>query len=72
VDKPHNLLPSLHIVYTALTCLAICQQWQRGRRGLCLRLRYGERPSAPQPCWCISTMCWMWFTALMLVPVLAC
>jgi hypothetical protein len=34
VDKPHNLLPSLHIVYTALTCLAICQaQWQRGRWG---------------------------------------
>lgn len=30
VDKPHNLLPSLHIVYTALTCQAICQcQWHK-------------------------------------------
>ena len=37
VDKPHNLLPSLHIVYTALTCLAICQcQWGKGRIWLCL------------------------------------
>ncbi|WP_218240999.1 phosphatase PAP2 family protein [Comamonas fluminis] len=37
VDKPHNLLPSLHIVYTALTCLAICQcQWGKGRVWLCL------------------------------------
>ena len=37
VDKPHNLLPSLHIVYTALTCLAICKaQWPRGRWWLCL------------------------------------
>ncbi len=37
VDQPHNLLPSLHIVYTALTCLAICQaQWPRGRRALCV------------------------------------
>lgn len=36
VDKPHNLLPSLHIVYTALTGLAICQtQWHKGRIGLC-------------------------------------
>ena len=37
VDKPHNLLPSLHIVYTALTGSAICKaQWPRGRRCLCL------------------------------------
>ena len=36
VDKPHNLLPSLHIVYTALTCTAICKaQWLRGRHWLC-------------------------------------
>ncbi|QXZ11455.1 hypothetical protein KUF54_15810 [Comamonas sp. Y33R10-2] len=36
VDKPHNLLPSLHIVYSALTGLAICQtQWHKGRIGLC-------------------------------------
>ena len=36
VDKPHNLLPSLHIVYTALTCAAICKaQWPRGRHWLC-------------------------------------
>ena len=41
VDKPHNLLPSLHIVYTALTCLAICQcqwprKWSAGRALLCV------------------------------------
>lgn len=36
VDKPHNLLPSLHIVYTALSCTAICKtQWPRGRHWLC-------------------------------------
>lgn len=36
VDGPHNLLPSLHIVYTVATGLALCAtQWQRGRRGLC-------------------------------------
>ena len=36
VDQPHNLLPSLHIVYTALTCSAICKaQWPRGRHWLC-------------------------------------
>ena len=39
VDKPHNLLPSLHIVYTALTCLAVCQcQWPKGRVGLCIAI----------------------------------
>ena len=39
VDKPHNLLPSLHIVYTALTCLAVCQcQWPKGRAGLCIAI----------------------------------
>lgn len=36
VDKPHNLLPSLHIVYTALSCAVICKtQWPRGRHWLC-------------------------------------
>ncbi len=36
VDKPHNLLPSLHIVYTVATALAICKtQWALARRGLC-------------------------------------
>ena len=39
VDKPHNLLPSLHIVYTALTGLAICQaQWPKGRVWLCVAI----------------------------------
>lgn len=36
VDAPHNLLPSLHIVYTVATGLALCTaQWRRGRRWLC-------------------------------------
>lgn len=36
VDGPHNLLPSLHIVYTVATGLALCAaQWRRGRRALC-------------------------------------
>ncbi|WEE76942.1 hypothetical protein LZ683_22800 [Comamonas testosteroni] len=71
VDKPHNLLPSLHIVYTALTCLAICQaQWQRGRRGLCLLIALWSAAI------CASTMLVHQHhvldvvTALMLVPVL--
>ena len=39
VDKPHNLLPSLHIVYTALTGMAICQcQWPKGRVVLCITI----------------------------------
>lgn len=37
IDKPHNLLPSLHIVYTVATALAICgTQWALGRRLLCV------------------------------------
>lgn len=36
VDKPHNLLPSLHIVYTVATGLALVRtQWSLGRHGLC-------------------------------------
>lgn len=39
VDKPHNLLPSLHIVYTVTTGLALLRtQWRRGRHGLCVFL----------------------------------
>jgi len=39
VDAPHNLLPSLHIVYTVATGLALWQsQWALGRRARCLLL----------------------------------
>ena len=37
VDRPHNLLPSLHIVYTLATGWAVvASQWRLGRRGLSL------------------------------------
>ena len=36
-DAPHNLLPSLHIVYTVTTGLALCAtQWRHGRALRCL------------------------------------
>ena len=36
-DAPHNLLPSLHIVYTVTTGLALCAtQWRHGRPLRCL------------------------------------
>ncbi|MGE8318735.1 MAG: phosphatase PAP2 family protein [Comamonas sp.] len=36
VDAPHNLLPSLHIVYTVATGVALwAAQWRRGRPGRC-------------------------------------
>ena len=39
VDQPHNLLPSLHIVYTLATgCALVSTQWARGRPWLCLVL----------------------------------
>lgn len=39
VDKPHNLLPSLHIVYTVATGLAVVRtQWGCGRHALCALL----------------------------------
>ena len=39
VDQPHNLLPSLHIVYTVATGWALVRaQWALGRRWLCAAL----------------------------------
>ena len=37
VDQPHNLLPSLHIVYSVGCGAAMClSQWRQRRYGLCL------------------------------------
>lgn len=39
LDQPHNLLPSLHIVYTVATgCALVRAQWALGRRWLCAGL----------------------------------
>lgn len=39
LDQPHNLLPSLHIVYTVATgCALVRAQWALGRRWLCAAL----------------------------------
>ena len=39
IDQPHNLLPSLHIVYTVASGVAMVgTQWARGRYGVCVAL----------------------------------